>query len=168
MQVLLETWAFCFIFPDPCTLTVGELCHEFLLHSEKLTWSVHLARIVEKCEKVLNVMRSLAGCDWGAERERDLALNLSSNDKISIWLWMFYLWFSCKTGLGKLDVAQTKATRLRTFPVPALLIEMREMLLSLRCAKLGLQNRSKLSRFKYSVCGKRHGSLVRKTRIVHF
>ena len=36
---------------------------------ECVTWAVHVDKIVLKCEKVLNVMRSLVGCEWGAERE---------------------------------------------------------------------------------------------------
>ena len=32
---------------------------------ERLTWAAHIAKVVEKGEKVLNTMRCLAGCDWG-------------------------------------------------------------------------------------------------------
>ena len=33
-----------------------------------MTWAAHIAKVVEKGEKVLNTMRCLAGCDWGADR----------------------------------------------------------------------------------------------------
>lgn len=42
------------------------------------TWNFHIDRIMSKCEKVINILRSLAGSDWGAERVYDL----SSYDKI--------------------------------------------------------------------------------------
>ncbi len=32
---------------------------------EHMTRAVHIGKIVERYEKVLNVMRSLAGCEWG-------------------------------------------------------------------------------------------------------
>ena len=35
---------------------------------ERMTWAVHVKNILFKCDKVLNTMRSLAGCDWRAER----------------------------------------------------------------------------------------------------
>jgi len=41
---------------------------------ERMTWAVHGDKIVLKCEKVLNVMRSLAGCDCGAKRETMLLI----------------------------------------------------------------------------------------------
>ncbi len=36
---------------------------------ERMTWAVHVGKNVERCDNVLNVMRSLAGCEWGANRE---------------------------------------------------------------------------------------------------
>jgi len=41
---------------------------------ECMTCAVHGDKIVLKCEKVLNVMRSLAGCDCGAKRETMLLI----------------------------------------------------------------------------------------------
>lgn len=34
-----------------------------------MTWTVYISKIVEKCEKVINVLRSLAGCEWEADSE---------------------------------------------------------------------------------------------------
>lgn len=36
---------------------------------QRMTWAVHIAKIRTKCDKVLNVIRSLAGWEWEAERE---------------------------------------------------------------------------------------------------
>ena len=88
-------------------------------------------------------MRSLAGCEWGAERETMLliyrALIRSALDYGS-----FVYGSASKTVLAKLDVVQARALRLccgafRTSPVPALLVENGEMPLWLRRIKLGLQ-----------------------------
>ena len=32
---------------------------------ERMTWAVHVRSFLLKCEKVLNVIRSVAGCEWG-------------------------------------------------------------------------------------------------------
>ena len=41
---------------------------------ERMTWAVHVSKILLKCEKVLNVIKSLAGCEWGADRETMLLI----------------------------------------------------------------------------------------------
>ena len=35
---------------------------------KKLTWTMHIQKIIDKCKKVLNVMRCLRGVEWGASR----------------------------------------------------------------------------------------------------
>ncbi len=34
----------------------------------KLIWTEHINNILNKCKKVLNVMRCLSGSEWGASR----------------------------------------------------------------------------------------------------
>jgi len=34
----------------------------------RLTWNVHIEKMVNKCEKVLNVMICLMETEWGADR----------------------------------------------------------------------------------------------------
>ena len=34
---------------------------------KRLTWAVHIQKIVDKCKKLINIMRCLGGSDWGAE-----------------------------------------------------------------------------------------------------
>ena len=99
---------------------------------ERMTWAVHVSKILLKCEKVLNVMRSLAGCEWGAMIRSSLDYGC------------FVYGSASKSILARLDVLQARALRLccgafRTSPVTALLIEMGEMPLWLRRIKLGLQ-----------------------------
>lgn len=36
---------------------------------KRKAWAVHIANMLGKSNKVLNVIRSLAGCDWGADSE---------------------------------------------------------------------------------------------------
>ena len=36
---------------------------------ERLTLKCHIDKLVLKCEKVINILHSLAGSDWGAERD---------------------------------------------------------------------------------------------------
>ena len=35
---------------------------------EKLTYKEHVCRMVSKCGKVINILRCLVGCSWGADR----------------------------------------------------------------------------------------------------
>ena len=109
---------------------------------ERLTWAVHIAKVVEKGEKVLNTMRCLAGCDWGADWG-SLQLVYQAMIRSCIDYGCFVNGSASKSVLHKLEVFQARALRLccgafRSSPVPALLVEMGELLLSLRRAKLGL------------------------------
>ena len=101
---------------------------------KQLTWAVHIAKILTKCNKVLNVMRSLYGCDWGAERE---TMHLIYQAMITSVLdyGCFVYGSAAKSVLGKLDILQTKALRLfcgafKISPIH-LLIKMGEMPLCL-------------------------------------
>ena len=37
-----------------------------LFFDERITWRVHITKVLDKCKKVLNIMRCLSGMDWGA------------------------------------------------------------------------------------------------------
>ena len=116
---------------------------------ERLTWAAHIAKVVEQGEKVLNAMRCLAGCDWGADRG-SLQLVYQAMIRSYINYGCFVYGSAAKSVLHKLEVLQARALRLccgafRSSPVPALLVEMGELLLSLRRVKLGLQYWAKLS-----------------------
>ncbi|XP_039473360.1 uncharacterized protein LOC120441907 [Oreochromis aureus] len=40
-----------------------------LWFDERLTWGAHVQELVDKCKKVLNILRCLVGKDWGADKE---------------------------------------------------------------------------------------------------
>ena len=110
---------------------------------QRMTWAVHIAKIVEKCEKLINVLRSLAGCEWGADREI-LHLIYQAMIRSALDYGCYMYGAASKTVLARLDVVQAKALRqccgaFRTSPIPAMLVEMGEMPLWLRRIKLGLQ-----------------------------
>jgi len=33
----------------------------------RLTWREHVSKIIDKCKRVMNLMRCLAGTEWGAD-----------------------------------------------------------------------------------------------------
>ena len=109
---------------------------------EKLTWKVHIDKVVGRCERVINVIRNLAGCDWGAERETMLTI-YRALIRSAIDYGSFVYGSAAKSTLDKIDVVQAKALRIccgafRTTPFPALLVEMGEWPLRFRRKKLGL------------------------------
>ena len=115
----------------------------------RMTWAVHIDKTVEKCEKIINILRSLAGCDWGADREM-MQLIYQAMIRSAFDYGCYIHGAASKTVLARLEVTQAKALRLccgafRTSPIPALLIEMGEMPLWLRRVKLGLQYWTKIS-----------------------
>lgn len=120
---------------------------------ERLTWRVHIDKTIGKCEKVLNVMRSIAGCDWGAGRETMYLIYLAMIRSVIDYGSIAY--GSAATAvLGKLDTVQSKALRLccgafRTTSVPALCVEMGEVPLHLRRIQLGLQYWAKRNGFNH-------------------
>ncbi len=84
---------------------------------EHTTWAVHVGKIVDRCEKVLNVMRSLAGCEWGGggggggNRETLLLIYQAMIGSI-IDYGSFVYGSASKPVLDRLDVVQTRALRI--------------------------------------------------------
>uniref|UniRef100_A0A3B5QAR3 Reverse transcriptase domain-containing protein n=1 Tax=Xiphophorus maculatus TaxID=8083 RepID=A0A3B5QAR3_XIPMA len=117
-------------------------CIKFLgiWFDEKLKWNIHIQKVVDKCKKILNILRCLAGSDWGADRK--------SLKQIYIGVIRSNIDFGCivygsaaKTHLVKLDIIQHQALRLctgafKTTPTAAIEVEMGEMPLDLRRTKL--------------------------------
>lgn len=109
---------------------------------EKLTWGKHIDSVQTKCKKVNNLLRCLAGQEWGAARASLVrvyqALMRSSLDYGSI----AYM-AAAETHLAKLDRQQNQALRIccgafRSSPVDALQVEVGELPLRLRRLKLML------------------------------
>lgn len=117
-------------------------CFRFLgvYFDTKLTWREHIKYTVYKCKKVLNVMRCLAGLEWGA--------CFSALKYIYIALIRSKLDYGCtvygsaaKSVLTELDVVQARALRICleaiiTSPVCALQVEAGEMPLWIRRKQL--------------------------------
>ena len=51
---------------------VGEFKYLGVVFDRGLTWKGHVKRVVEKGQKVVNVMRCLAGRRWGAKRSAQI------------------------------------------------------------------------------------------------
>lgn len=102
----------------------------------KLTFGSHIQKLVDKCKKGVNVLRCLAGVDWGATRHSlkrvYSALIRSAIDYCRI------VYGSASTSLlTKIEVIQNQALRIccgafRSSPVTALQVEMGETPLDIR------------------------------------
>lgn len=103
---------------------------------ERITWAIHIQKVVDKCKKVLNVMRCLAGSEWGADRTALKAIYCGSIRSILDYGCVVY-GSAASTSLKKLDNIQYQAMRLctgalKTTPTAALQVEMGEMPLDMR------------------------------------
>ena len=113
-----------------------------LWFDHKLLWADHIAKVMGKCKKVLNVMRCLRGVDWGANRAA-LRTIYTGLIRSVIDYGCFIYGSAASSHLMKLDVVQYKALRLcygafKTTPVAAIQVEMGEMPLRLRREQLAL------------------------------
>ena len=115
---------------------------------ERLTYKRHIDSIVEKCEKVVNVMRCLSGSTWGADQVTQIMIYRAMvRSRIDYGCLCYGT--AAKTHQSRLDAVQAKALRvccgaLRTTPIPALQIEMGETPLEMRRPKLAMQYLSKI------------------------
>ena len=119
-----------------------------VIFEEKVTWKKHIEKIVRKCEKVINVMRCLAGSTWGANRDTQIMVYRAMIRSALDYGCLAY-GAAAKTNLAALDRVQAKALRVCsgafcTTPIPALLVEMGEIPLGLRRRKLALHYIAKL------------------------
>ncbi len=106
----------------------------------KLSFRVHIQKMVDKCQKAIHVMRSLAGVEWGvwcqSVKRIYCALVRAAIDYGS----MVYSSVS-KSQLSKIEAIQTQALRIcsgaiRSSPITAFQVEMGEMPLEIRRLKL--------------------------------
>ena len=115
---------------------------------ERMTWKRHIEKVVGRCDRVINILRNLAGVDWGADRETLLMIYRGMVRAIIDYGCTVY-GSAADTNLQALDVVQAKALRVclgavRTTPIPALLVEAGEWPLRLRRKKLGMRYWAKL------------------------
>uniref|UniRef100_A0A3B3BBF5 Reverse transcriptase domain-containing protein n=1 Tax=Oryzias melastigma TaxID=30732 RepID=A0A3B3BBF5_ORYME len=113
-----------------------------VIFDARLTWKKHVDNIESKCKKVINVMRCVAGRDWGAScsalKRIYQALIKSVLDYGSVAYGS-----AAPSVLKRLDVLQAQALRVccgafRTTPVNALQVEMNEIPLCLRRKQIAL------------------------------
>uniref|UniRef100_A0A673MAK6 Uncharacterized LOC107721237 n=1 Tax=Sinocyclocheilus rhinocerous TaxID=307959 RepID=A0A673MAK6_9TELE len=106
----------------------------------KLTWVDHINKVIEKCQKVLNIMRCVSGVAWGASflslKTIYVALIRSVFDYGSV-----VYGSASKTLLEKLDKIQAQALRqccgaVKTTPIPSLQVLLGEIPLEMRRKQL--------------------------------
>lgn len=125
---------------------------------ERLTYRAHVEKIGVRCEKVINVMRCLTGCTWGADRNTMMMIYRAMVRSIIDYGCLAY-GSAAKTTLAKLDVVQARALRVctgafPTTPISALLVEAGEAPLRLRRDKLTLNYWVKVKGFTSAIPSK--------------
>lgn len=109
---------------------------------DRITWAIHIQKVVDKCKKVLNIMRCLVGREWGADRTALKAIYTGLIRAILDYGCVVY-GSAASTSLKKLEVIQSQALRIcsgafKTTPNAALLVEMGEMPLEMRRTQLAI------------------------------
>lgn len=106
----------------------------------RLTFASHIKKVVEKCKKGVNVLRCLAGVDWGATRYSLKRIYCAMIRPIIDYGGIVYS-SAAPSILKKVNGVQSQALRIacgafRTSPISALQVEMAEMPLEIRRIKL--------------------------------
>ena len=104
--------------------------------------SSHIGKDQNKCKKVNNVLRCLAGQEWGASRSSPLNIYWALMRPVFDDGCVAFM-AEAESNLKKLDVLQAQALRIcsgafKTSPVSAMQVEMGEMPLRIRRVKLML------------------------------
>lgn len=107
-----------------------------------LTYKVHICKMIDKCNKVINILRCLAGSTWGAGRQAMMMVYRAMIRSVLDYGCIAY-GAAANSVLQLLDVVQAKALRIctgafKTTAIPALLVESGETPLSIRRTKLAL------------------------------
>lgn len=102
-----------------------------LWFDEKCLWRTHVKQIETKCIKVLNLMRSVSGYDWGADKQSLLDIYRALIRSCIDYGCMVY-GAAAKSVLEKLDRIQFRALRIsigaiKTTSTNALLVEAKEL-----------------------------------------
>ncbi len=99
-------------------------------------------KIISKCEKVINIMRCLTGCSWGADRNLMMLMMYKAIIRAILDYRCLAYGSAAKSTLAKLDVVQARALRL------AQLVETGEVPGRLRRSKVALDYWIKLKGFE--------------------
>ncbi len=113
-----------------------------LWFDEKCIWRNHINQIETKCKKVINLMRSVTGYEWGADKLSLMVIYRALIRSCLDYGCMVY-GVAAKSILEKLDKIQFRALRIsigavKTTPTNVLLVEANELPLNLRRSKLSL------------------------------
>ncbi|KAI2646647.1 RNA-directed DNA polymerase from mobile element jockey [Labeo rohita] len=106
----------------------------------KLSWKEHIDKIVNKCKRVLNIMKCMAGQEWGADRRALKTVYIAMIRSVLDYGSMAY-GLAAKCHLVKLDRIQAQALRICcgayiTTPIASLQVEANEMPLDIRRQQL--------------------------------
>lgn len=109
----------------------------------KLTFSIHIKKLIDKCKKGINIMRCLAGVEWGA-RSHSLKRIYSVLIRSAIDYGSIIYSSAAEVWLKKVDVIQNQALRIScrafcTSPISSILVEMGEMPLEIHRRKLRMR-----------------------------
>lgn len=109
----------------------------------KLNFRVHIQKIIDTCKKVINIMRCLAGAEWGAHRQSLKSIYVALLGATIDYGSMVYSSAS-KTQLAKIEAIQNQALRIccgaiRSSPVSSLNVETGVMPLGMRRIKLRMR-----------------------------
>ncbi len=109
----------------------------------KLNFRIHIQKMVDKCKKAINLMRCLAGVEWGACRQ-SLKRVCSALIRAAIDYGCMVYSSASKSQLLKVEAIQSQALRIccgaiRSSPVSAVQVEMGEMPLEFRRLKLKMR-----------------------------
>ncbi len=97
----------------------------------KMNFKIHFQKLVDKCKKALNVMRSIAGVDWGACWQ-SLKRIYCALIRAAIGYGSMVYSSACKTQPLKWEAIQSQAMQIcygafRSSPLSAVHVEMDEM-----------------------------------------
>lgn len=121
---------------------VNEFKYLGLWFDSKYSWKSHIKHLETKCKKVVNLLRAVAGCNWGADR-RSLIDIYRACMRSSIDYGCVVYGAAAKTILEKINRLQYRALRvcigaIKSTPINAILIEAGQTPLELRREKLAL------------------------------
>ena len=108
----------------------------------KLSYLPHITALKTKCNKTLNLLKTLSNTDWGANRPTLLTLYRSLlRSKIDYGCFIYGA--ARKHYLKQIETIENEALRIslgayRTTPITSLHVEANELPFHLRCTKVGL------------------------------
>ncbi|XP_052421445.1 uncharacterized protein LOC127964936 [Carassius gibelio] len=106
----------------------------------RLTFKIHIQKLIDKCKKSNNILRCVTGMEWGASRKSLLRI-YSALIRSAIDYGCIIYGSASKSLIKKVEIVQAQSLRIcsgafRSSPVSAIQVEVGEMPISLRKFKL--------------------------------